>query len=201
MIRAKATLHVPRCDPTSRISIKIADFCRRHHMRSLKLFGSILRNDFGPESDVDVLVEFEEGHTPGWDFFSMQEELAGEVAKVRESYMEAVTEAREAVDKINAKYTELEANAESLVVADGSKVAAREMIIRAMSVGKLTVKVVTCVVMPQEKGDIDPLLGQSFPRRFDIKLTQGAGGVTLTKVEPDEPAATPARKSGARKKR
>ena len=56
---------------------KIAAFCRRHHIESLKLFGSILHDDFGPESDVDVLVEFEEGHTPGWDFFSMQEELAG----------------------------------------------------------------------------------------------------------------------------
>jgi uncharacterized protein len=55
---------------------KIAEFCRRHHMKWLSLFGSILRDDFGPESDVDVLVEFEEGQTPGWDFFSMQEELS-----------------------------------------------------------------------------------------------------------------------------
>jgi uncharacterized protein len=40
---------------------KIADFCRRHGVKRLSLFGSILREDFGPESDVDVLVEFEEG--------------------------------------------------------------------------------------------------------------------------------------------
>ncbi|MBI3989373.1 MAG: nucleotidyltransferase family protein [candidate division NC10 bacterium] len=38
---------------------KIADFCRRHHIRKLALFGSVLRDDFGPESDIDVLVEFE----------------------------------------------------------------------------------------------------------------------------------------------
>ena len=45
---------------------KIAEFCRRHHIRSLALFGSVLRDDFTPESDVDVLVEFEPGHVPGF---------------------------------------------------------------------------------------------------------------------------------------
>jgi predicted nucleotidyltransferase len=54
----------------------VADFCRRHHIRRLAVFGSVLRNDFRPESDVDVLVEFEEGHTPGLDFFAMQDELS-----------------------------------------------------------------------------------------------------------------------------
>ena len=44
---------------------RVADFCRRRHIRRLALFGSVLRDDFGPESDVDVLVEFEEGHVPG----------------------------------------------------------------------------------------------------------------------------------------
>jgi len=44
---------------------RIAEFCRRHHIRKLSLFGSVLRTDFGPDSDVDVLVEFEEGSTPG----------------------------------------------------------------------------------------------------------------------------------------
>ena len=38
---------------------KIADFCRRRQIRSLSLFGSVLRQDFGPDSDVDVLVEFQ----------------------------------------------------------------------------------------------------------------------------------------------
>jgi hypothetical protein len=55
---------------------KISDFCRRHHIRKLALFGSVLREDFGPESDVDVLVEFEQGHVPGLAFFSMERELS-----------------------------------------------------------------------------------------------------------------------------
>lgn len=44
---------------------KIAEFCRRHHIRKLALFGSVLRDDFRPDSDVDVLVEFEPGHAIG----------------------------------------------------------------------------------------------------------------------------------------
>lgn len=54
----------------------IADFCRRHRVRRLSLFGSILRDDFGPDSDIDVLVEFEPGATPGFAFFGLQEELS-----------------------------------------------------------------------------------------------------------------------------
>ena len=52
-----------------RISIdraKLAEFCRRHHIRTLSLFGSVLRPDFRPDSDVDVLVEFDAGHVPGF---------------------------------------------------------------------------------------------------------------------------------------
>lgn len=44
---------------------KIAAFCRRQHIQRLALFGSVLRPDFGSDSDVDVLVEFEEGFVPG----------------------------------------------------------------------------------------------------------------------------------------
>ncbi len=44
---------------------KIAEFCLRHRIRKLALFGSVLREDFGPDSDVDVLVEFEQGHPVG----------------------------------------------------------------------------------------------------------------------------------------
>ena len=54
----------------------IARFCRKHHMRRLALFDSVLRDDFGPGSDVDVLVEFERGKTPGLAFFGMQNELS-----------------------------------------------------------------------------------------------------------------------------
>jgi uncharacterized protein len=56
---------------------EIAEFCRRNHIRRLSFFGSMLRDDFGPESDIDVLVEFEVGHAPGLAFFDMQVELAG----------------------------------------------------------------------------------------------------------------------------
>jgi predicted nucleotidyltransferase len=55
---------------------QIADFCRRHHIRKLAFFGSVLRNDFGPDSDVDVLVEFEPGHVPGLAFLAMEDELS-----------------------------------------------------------------------------------------------------------------------------
>ena len=44
---------------------ELAAFCRKHHIRKLALFGSVLRDDFGPDSDVDVLVEFEPEHVPG----------------------------------------------------------------------------------------------------------------------------------------
>ncbi|MGH2633615.1 MAG: nucleotidyltransferase family protein [Tepidiformaceae bacterium] len=54
----------------------IAEFCKRNHIRKLSLFGSILRDDFGPDSDVDVLVEFEEGKTPGLEYFTMGDELS-----------------------------------------------------------------------------------------------------------------------------
>jgi predicted nucleotidyltransferase len=55
---------------------RLADFCRANHIRRLAFFGSVLREDFGPRSDVDVLVEFEEGHVPGLRFFALQRELA-----------------------------------------------------------------------------------------------------------------------------
>ncbi len=55
---------------------RIADFCRRNHIRKLSLFGSVLRDDFQPDSDVDVLVEFEPGHVPGLKFFTLQRELS-----------------------------------------------------------------------------------------------------------------------------
>ncbi len=55
---------------------KIAEFCRGNHIRRLSFFGSVLRDDFGPDSDVDVLVEFEVGHVPGLAFFGMELELS-----------------------------------------------------------------------------------------------------------------------------
>ena len=54
----------------------IATFCRKHHIRRLSLFGSILRDDFGPDSDIDVLVEFQPEARTGFAFFGMQDELS-----------------------------------------------------------------------------------------------------------------------------
>jgi len=56
-------------------------FCRRHAVARLALFGSVLRDDFGPDSDIDVLVEFLPGHTPGLAFFGMQDELTRILAR------------------------------------------------------------------------------------------------------------------------
>jgi len=55
---------------------KIEDFCRRHYIRRLAVFGSALRSDFGPDSDIDILVEFHKDHIPGLDFFGMEEEFS-----------------------------------------------------------------------------------------------------------------------------
>lgn len=55
---------------------RLADFCRRHQIRKLALFGSVLREDFRPESDVDVLVEFRPGHTVGLHLIRMEQELS-----------------------------------------------------------------------------------------------------------------------------
>jgi hypothetical protein len=45
---------------------ELDDFCRRHGVRKLSFFGSILRSDFRPDSDIDVLVEFEPERVPGF---------------------------------------------------------------------------------------------------------------------------------------
>ena len=55
---------------------RIAEFCRRHRICRLSVFGSALREDFAPDSDVDILVEFEKGHEPGFAFFDMEAELS-----------------------------------------------------------------------------------------------------------------------------
>ena len=55
---------------------QIAAFCRRRHIRRLSLFGSVLRDDFRSDSDIDGLVEFEPGHVPGLAFFAMEAELS-----------------------------------------------------------------------------------------------------------------------------
>lgn len=55
---------------------QITSFCRKYHIKKLSLFGSVLRDDFRPDSDIDILVEFEEGKTPGFEIIKMQNELS-----------------------------------------------------------------------------------------------------------------------------
>lgn len=54
---------------------EIAEICRRHRVRRMALFGSVIRDDFTPRSDVDVLIEYEPGHAGGFEFFRMRREL------------------------------------------------------------------------------------------------------------------------------
>lgn len=54
----------------------LAEFCRKHYVKKMALFGSVLRDDFRPDSDVDVLVEFEPGHVPGFAIIDMESELS-----------------------------------------------------------------------------------------------------------------------------
>jgi predicted nucleotidyltransferase len=55
----------------------IKEFCRKHHIRKLSIFGSYLRGDFGPESDIDFLVEFDSQHIPTlFDVAGMEIELS-----------------------------------------------------------------------------------------------------------------------------
>ena len=60
---------------------QIAEICERHHVRKLALFGSVLREDFSADSDVDILVEFEAGHVPGFSFCDLQDELSAIVGR------------------------------------------------------------------------------------------------------------------------
>ena len=67
--RAERNINVPQQE--------LEDFCRRHHIIKLAFFGSVLRDDFRPDSDVDVLVEFAPGHVPGlFRLFDLQEEFS-----------------------------------------------------------------------------------------------------------------------------
>ncbi|MBI5203288.1 MAG: nucleotidyltransferase family protein [Nitrospirae bacterium] len=54
----KTTIEIPK--------EKIADFCKKNHIRKLSLFGSVLHGDFRPDSDIDLLVEFDPAHIPGF---------------------------------------------------------------------------------------------------------------------------------------
>ena len=65
--------------PKARIDIpknEVADFCRRNRIRRLALFGSVLRDDFRADSDIDILVEFEPDARIGLRFFALEQELS-----------------------------------------------------------------------------------------------------------------------------
>lgn len=70
-----------------------------------------------------------------------------------------------------------------LRTADGTVVKGKSGIIPSMRVGKFTVANVECAIMPAEKGEIDPLLGQSFLKSFKVELEAEAGKLKLTQVE------------------
>ena len=55
---------------------QLEKLCKQYHIRRLSFFGSVLRDDFNPSSDVDVLVDFEEGHIPGLGFIDIQDDLS-----------------------------------------------------------------------------------------------------------------------------
>jgi len=74
-VEAQANQDRPRNITFSRE--ELADFCRHHHVVKLSFFGSVLRDDFRPDSDVDVLVEFEPGYSTGlFGLVRMEEELS-----------------------------------------------------------------------------------------------------------------------------
>lgn len=53
----------------------VAAFCQKYHIVKMWLFGSVLRDDFMEHSDIHVLVEFDPNHIPGWEYFSLSDEL------------------------------------------------------------------------------------------------------------------------------
>jgi len=82
LVREPGVSYVARGAVQGRVQIavskrRIAAFCRRNHILRLSLFGSIIRSDFRPDSDVDVLVEFAPGHAPGlFRLANMESELS-----------------------------------------------------------------------------------------------------------------------------
>lgn len=60
---------------------EVKALCRRHHIRRLALFGSVLRDDFTATSDVDMVVEFQTGKTPGLSFITIEDELSALVGR------------------------------------------------------------------------------------------------------------------------
>lgn len=73
---SETLVNQPRLNGLELDHVAIAALCDRHRITRLSAFGSVLRKDFAPESDLDLLVEFEPGQTPGFEFVGIQEELS-----------------------------------------------------------------------------------------------------------------------------
>jgi uncharacterized protein len=71
-----ATLQIVQLQRFPITATLLVDICTKYHIHKLSLFGSVLREDFQPDtSDIDMLVEFEQGHTPGLAFFGIADEF------------------------------------------------------------------------------------------------------------------------------
>jgi predicted nucleotidyltransferase len=57
-------------------SAGIAELCRRYHVREMAIFGSAARGEMHPDSDIDIMVEFQSEANAGWEFFELEEDLA-----------------------------------------------------------------------------------------------------------------------------
>jgi len=64
-----------RDETLSRLSVVLPDLCARYGIVRLGLFGSVARNEAGPNSDVDLVAEFAPGEAPGFRFFDLEDEL------------------------------------------------------------------------------------------------------------------------------
>lgn len=55
----------------------ITNFCKKHNIKKMSLFGSVLRNELTSDSDIDILVEFDKNNTPSFfDLYEMEQELS-----------------------------------------------------------------------------------------------------------------------------
>jgi clan AA aspartic protease (TIGR02281 family) len=76
-----------------------------------------------------------------------------------------------------------------LKTADGSVIESKQMVIPSVRVGKFSIANVECAVLPKEKGNVDPLLGQSFFKHFQVEFSPEAGRLSLKRLETEVEAA------------
>jgi len=89
---------------------KIAEFCKKNHIRKLSLFGSVLHGDFRPDSDIDFLVEFDPDHVPGFITLAGMEielsEILGRKVDLRTPQELSRYFRQEVVDSAEVQYAE-----------------------------------------------------------------------------------------------